>query len=689
MDISEILRARALARGGAAVAAAAEARSPVAGGALPATRVPAYISARAARRGGQPEDEWCMAEETRRKARERLRFVRMVEAAARDMRTGVRQAAEWVAAHRAEWFPELATAGKHGTSALRYANYRNWASLARGGGGDAAAILRLADSYATGARGVKGPDIFWESLRAAWLSLNRLPVTVAYDVACKRTRQALPDAELPTVHQARRHLDSIRRDLVILAREGEVAHRNSCVDYITRDWAAIRPGQMIVGDNRTFDTRVRMWDEAGRRWIAVRPTICALMDAASWHVAAWAVTPCAPNAEIIINTLAQYCAQAGAPPAHAYFDNGRDFCARGFSTPLVTSDGSCHSIFRELGIGLTNSIAYNARAKTVEMFFHELMNRFDRMFADYLGSRPGERSQAADWFDRHPEQLPSLQEFTERLQAFLDEADAKPKHGMIHQGRSPAEIWAGRRPAERRMDPAALRMAFARPMGEYTVGRGPAVAVRRRRFVCDELEFGERVLVKADPLDQDTVHCFTLKGAYIGPATAREPVAAMAADPEERDALRDAIRRQYRQLREARTALRDATGGLHVLSPGELLQTPPDGCALVRMGAIASVKGAAHTYTRYIPAAAEASPQGAAEGADAPREPREPPADPQLAALISQARHQFEAQEQEAPRTPLPQPDTLCMDEDAPPDTALNALADFRAGFASDDPDDI
>ena len=52
----------------------------------------------------------------------------------------------------------------------------------------------------------------------------------------------------------------------------------------------------------------------------------------------------------------------------AYFDNGKDYTAKGFSTPFISSDNSEHSIFKELGVKMVNSLCYNGRAKTIERF---------------------------------------------------------------------------------------------------------------------------------------------------------------------------------------------------------------------------------------------------------------------------------------------------------------------------------
>lgn len=640
MNLSELLKLRRPDAEPEAPKAVAKA-----GAVVPAKAAPPAVPDAARRRSTPaPLPVAQMPEEARRKAAERLRFVQLVRQCVRDERVGARQACEIVARRCLDAFPLLAEGGKHGVSALQYNNYRNWAPLVVPSRPQAETLRLLADGYSRGRRQPKGPAQFWKYLAAAWLSTRRLPMTVAYDVAVKRLRLDGTELVPPSFHQAKYYLKGIDKQLVVLAREGEVAHRNSCIDFIDRDWEAILPGDMIVGDSRTFDTRCRVWDEGKGAWIAVRPTVCALMDAASCYFAAWTITPDAVNAWEITNALAIYCA-TNPPPLRAYFDNGRDYTARGFSTP-VEAGGRGFSIFNSLGIQMTNSIAYNARAKTVERMFTEMMQQFDKTMPDYLGSSPAGRTMDAAWYDAHPDLLPSLHEFTEAFVAWLVEWHSRTRTGALLKGRAPADVWAERR-RDGVLPPDQLREAFSRPVGTRQVVRGPAVNVAGRRYVCDALKVGDEVLVRLDHVDPEVVHCCALDGAAIGLAHTREAIPAIARTDEDRRQLAELLERQRHQRREALTALSDLTGRLHLVSPYELIAAGPD-AELRKIGAVGSVKGLEHHYDKHVlePAGADPVPrpalpvEGDAVRAARPRrQAEETPDDPILVDLVNQARH--------------------------------------------------
>lgn len=572
----------------------------------------------------------------RGKARERLKFVQLVQETAHVERIPLQRACAIVAHRHADSFPLLQVAGKNGISALHYNNYRNWAPLVAKGGSAAEIMRRLADGYRRGIQPSRGDDRFWQYLYASYLNENRLSSTVAYDVAVKRLRADDPEIVPPTMNQARYRLQQLDADIRTLGRCGETALRNKYIDYIVRDWSSIEPGDLVVGDNRMFDTRVKIFDEAKNRWIAVRPTICALIDARSWYMAAWEITPTPVNSWNIINTLAQYVGRYGAPPSRAYFDNGRDFCAQGFSTPLVVDGGYEHSIFGELGMALTNSIAFNARAKTVERVFRDQMQGFDKLFADYLGSNPGQRTMAATYFDQHPEELPTMDQFALAFTRWLETWHDTPKRGHIHKGETPSEIWE-RRPARRGLDEEQYRMAFAMPLGTRKVGRGPAVSIANVLYYCDALKVDDIVLVKRDHVAPDLIHVYTLDGGFLGFAMPRQAINALAEGAEEQGQLGDLIARQRRQIREIKTAHRALTGGMHVISAMELLEAPPD-AKMLRMGSITSVKGSAHNYVRYAlqsptaPRLPAGTPPVASPADDSP-------VDAKLLALIHDARH--------------------------------------------------
>ena len=435
---------------------------------------PTVIRAMTVRQVRQPIAVAELPASSRAKAAERLRFVRLVQIIKREQRLTDPEAVEVVAMTRCEDFPILVRAGKNGSSALIYNNYRNWGRLIRECANDADALELLADNYSRGRQPLKGDHLFWEYFHAFYLNLNRLPLAAAYRMAVDKMRSIDPKCKVPSIASARYDVANMDMMTVIMAREGETAARNLCVDFIRRDWTGIAAGFCVIGDSRTFDTRVRVWNDAAQKWRAVRPTIAALIDARSWYFAAYWITTEPVNTYTLINTLALYCAQTGGQaPAVAYFDNGKDYCAKGFSTPL-TVEGNEHSIFKELGIRLQNSSPYNGRAKTIERAFRDMMQNFDKMFPDYLGSTPAGRNAAADWFDSHAEELPSLEQFCTLFDQYISAFHSTPKNGKIHGGKSPAELWEQRevRPA---MSAEQLHFAFLKPEDTRTVTRGPAL----------------------------------------------------------------------------------------------------------------------------------------------------------------------------------------------------------------------
>lgn len=572
--------------------------------------------------------------DVRAAATERARFIGMVDETAAARCLPKPEAALYVATNYAECFPHLVRAGHHGGSTLTFASYKNWKRKLRKDG-------TLADGYRRGAQPVKGDDRFWNLLWGLFLNANRLPLSQAYRLTCAKMAKIDPTVPVPSIAAVRLAASRLDPAAVILAREGDSVYRNRCMDFIRRDWSDVMPGECVIGDSRTFDTRVRVWDENGHRWLAVRPNITGLLDARSWYFASYWITAEPVNTGTLIDTLALYlCNTGGVPPAYAYFDNGKDYTARGYSTPFEAG-GREHSIFGELGIKLVTALPFNARTKTIERAFRDMMQQFDKVFPDYLGSNPSERTMGAAYFDKHPEELPSLEQFCEIFAQWLETWHHTPKGGEIHKGKTPAELWAQRSKSTPRTL-AELRFALLQPVALRKVGRGPAVSYDNELYYSDALRFGSEVLIKTDRLDRDHVYCFTPEGALIGEARTRSRIKALALDDEAaRIAIADQLARQRRQLKEARTYLAELTGGGHLASPLELFL----GGGEVRLecrGEVGSVKGASHRYRRI-----------GVEGVDF----QEPPAPP--------------------PALPAPEPDVTCNTIESETESASGTAAEF------------
>ena len=471
-------------------------------------------------------------------------------------------------------------------------------------------LLALASSYRRGSI-FDTPDHipadprlkqFWKDFNAVYLNQNQLEITVAREVAVFALRQRDPTAVPPTIAQVRYYVKHLPPEILIAGREGEVAWRNNFCDYISRDWSETAPGKLLVGDSRDFDTRVRI--KEGDKWIAVRPHIVALMDARSWVPAAWTITVKPVCGDTILETLLQYCILTnGQPPSMCYFDNGKDYCKQGFSTPLKVGNFE-HSIFRELGIQLVNATPFNARAKTVERFFRDMMTKFDKLFPDYLGSNPLQRTDAASYFDdpEHVMELPTLDQLGDIFNSWLGKYLDTPKSGAIHQGRSPAEIWAGRPAGARQFSPLELAFSFLLPVGIRRVTRGPAVLFRSRRYFSDEVRVGELVLLKANIFDPEMVLLCKPDGTAIGIARTRLAVRAITGDDQaQKVLLENLLVRQRRMRRECRDMLADMTGGRTGISAIEFLLSLGTNSEFVPRGTVHLIKGKSHSFKRIAP----------------------------------------------------------------------------------------
>ena len=231
------------------------------------------------------------------------------------------------------------------------------------------------------------------------------------------------------------------------------------------------------------------------------------------------------------------------------------------------------------------------------------MQRFDKMFPAYLGSNPLERPDAADYHEKHPEELPDLGTFGRIFADWLGAYQRDGKEGTIHEGRSPEELWAARTMRSRRRSMDELREAFMRPYGVREIGRGGRISVEGRYYFTDNVRWGEKVIVKTDPFHADRIGVYDLTGARIGDGYLREAVAALVhGDEYERAKLEDRMTRQRAQEREVKRLALELKGGRQSASPIEEMLTAGTDVRMVKRGEIRTVKGKNHVFKRLAPA---------------------------------------------------------------------------------------
>jgi len=510
-------------------------------------------------------------------AQERLAYVAEVYRLARE--TGQsEQAAAAAVATRAALFPGLAHAGKGGASALHYSNYRNWvAKLGRDAAGapDAANSAALADRYVRGPRPSHrlAPE-FLTLFARFYENENRLSAAEAYRLA-RRLAPAAGVSDLPTLSQVVYHYRTrVDQTSVLQARMGRDWAAQNLAGYITRDWSAIRPGEMAIGDHHQFDAPCRIWDAERGAWRPVRPWLTAWMDAASWYMAGWIIRAGEhPDSLAIEDALINGIrANGNRPWAILMTDNGKDYTSRGFVEPLVV-DGHEHSIAGALGCRHVICLPFNARAKTIERAFGQVAGQFSRYWAGYLGNRPGNRPARAEDLWEHPEDLPTLDQFCEGFAWWLAEVyHAEACAGSaITQGRPPADLWAARPELRPALSDRELYFATLKPLAARKVGRGGRIAALAAEYQSAELWplIGHQVLVKLDRATTSHVWAFRPDGRLICEALKVQTLPAFDAD---RERLSAAMAENRRLLSHARALSQERTGERRIVPAVDRLQ---------------------------------------------------------------------------------------------------------------------
>ena len=487
------------------------------------------------------------------KARERLRFVQEV----RGSSLPAASACHHISRHP-ENYPILATAGKGKSSALTYANYTRWLSKLglKRGKVDTDNLLALVDAY-KGKVATPIPDAFEKIFCKLYLDRARLSVSEAHHYACQQWRLQVRPAPAPTYDRMVDFVAALTKDkpnAVILAREGDEALRNQNGDFITRDWSPYPAGSVLIADNRQLDFFCR--SSEGK---AVRPFIVAFLCPITWKFVWTSITDKSPDSDLIQFTMYQAIrAMGNQPPDYLYIDNGKDFCAKGFVTPVITPDGTEHSICRSLGIIPKIALPYNARAKVVEPAFKRISKGFDKIMPAYCGELPQWRDRATvEYFRAHPEELPSIGQVQQALDYWMREHyDTRPRPGARTDKRAPGESFAAREPRPMVSD-ELLSIHFAKPIETRTIGRGG-------RIECDstyrtpELRdyIGQKLMICRRAWDDSLVVVRELNGRHICLAQKVEVLDALNAAPDDlSDRMRScrildsAAKRQVKELR--------------------------------------------------------------------------------------------------------------------------------------------
>jgi putative transposase len=418
---------------------------------------------------------------------------------------------------------------------------------------------------------------------------------------------------IPEEHRVRYWLKNhADKSALLAARYGEEAFKNKAMSYIRRDWSNVEVNEMWVGDHHVFDVFVKSRDDDKQKWVAVRPWLTGWLDAKSLYFTGACIRVEEPNHVAILTALQNgILCSGGEVPEALYIDNGKDFLKAG-AGEVWTVPGTEyeHGVCKELGIGtVKKSLPYNARAKLIERIFKEVCERFSRRWAQYLGNRPDARPEAAGYFQKNPEELPSLHEFSVQFQKFLDEEYHRTcQNGKILSGRCPADAWK-LKPEKRKLTEKELWFSMLVPYTKNTpkVGRGAAVQIEKREYKSDVLwnYFGEKIMVKQDTVNGGNPQAFELSGKYICELEEIDLVPAFAKTAEDRKKISEGMKQQRQEVKRAFGIANEMSKGMRTVAAQDVLQLgggPPranNSASPVKVGSRRSVKGSTHNFEHY------------------------------------------------------------------------------------------
>jgi putative transposase len=389
---------------------------------------------------------------------------------------------------------------------------------------------------------------------------NKLSLRSAYRysaLAWQKDQGAEPPTYDQVHHYYERYAD---RRAVLIAREGEEFARNRLVGFISRD--APRPDECWFSDHHIFDAPVRVWDSDRGCWLPCRPWLTAWMDWGSLYFHGVIIRACAPNRDSIERALRDGIEKNGRrPPIHLYIDNGKDYRSALQKTRML-DDGDVQrvqSVGALLGCQTHFAIPYNARAKVIERMFGVVCGQFSKLWAGYRGGNPAERPETADAQWKHPDGLPTLEQFVSAFQQWLAVVyHHNPSEGQILKGRSPSAVREHARPLRDPLEASEIYRAFLREVpGERSIQTGGTVRALNRWYESEALwrlvGSNQKVRVKVDPDNVAVAHIYTLDNREICQAAQvqRLPGLVTADTPAETvEQVREGNARQRRRLRE-------------------------------------------------------------------------------------------------------------------------------------------
>lgn len=345
-----------------------------------------------------------------------------------------------------------------------------------------------------------------------------------------------PIDEFPRPQAFKRKLDrEVSTSSQYLARHGHAAWNRKYASFVSRDYSALRCGEVWVSDHAQIDVAVLCKDGKVRF-----PWVTAWCDFKSGKFLGWMVHAEDPNSDHIFLSF-YYAAMKFGLPTDVIIDNGKDYRCRDFAGTrrirVSVDEIKTTSMLSLLKVARHFALPYNAQTKPIERRFREIKEQFSKHMVGYRGGNVTERPEKLKNEIRDGAILP-IDEFCGMFDDFVEMVlNRSVSQGKNLLGQSPDQLWAKEFTEQRAVSKEELLLFCMRTSKPLTISRnGVTDSEIGATYWAEWMAAckGMKVYLRRDPKDYAEAWVFNAandefidkarEGAFCAPALARSEV---------------------------------------------------------------------------------------------------------------------------------------------------------------------
>jgi len=310
-------------------------------------------------------------------------------------------------------------------------------------------------------------------------------------------------------------------DIWVFAREGQKTLRDKVEPYIVRDASKLEVGDVFVADGHRLAILV-INPYTGK---PVRPVIVGYQEWKSTGLVGYEIM-LEENTQCVASALRNSIINFGRIPKIAYQDNGSAFKNSFFKGNLEES--GLNGLFASLGIVPVFANPYNARAKTIERFFREFQDSFERLLPSFVGSsitdKPAYMMRNEKFHkENHNQFIPTIEQLNQMIAYWMEFHYSQPCPNV--KGKTIGEVLN-----EGRGDGVDIQKLDDLMLAQEvkTIHRNGIRFLKADYFNESLYGLRERVMIKYSLFDLSKIKVFDLKGKFLCDAAREMPLHPMA-----------------------------------------------------------------------------------------------------------------------------------------------------------------